>query len=78
MSSASSYDVRGYSFPADVQQCGECAALVLKSNASVHLDWHAAVAAETASKIANAIAESRAAAPSARRRRPGPPTWAGS
>ena len=77
MSSVTFHDVRGYFFPADVQQCGECAALVLKSNASAHHGWHDALAAETNSKIANAIAESNAAARPIKRRPPGP-SWMGS
>jgi hypothetical protein len=62
MSRVTFHDVRDYFFPEDVQQCGECAALVLKSNALTHHGWHDALSAEISSKIANAIAESKAAA----------------
>ena len=64
MPQASLHDIRDYRFPADVQQCGECAALVLKSNASFHAGWHEAITAETNRKIADVMAE--------RGRRPAP------
>jgi len=78
MPHASLRDIRDYRFPADVQQCGECAALVLKSNASFHAGWHEILAAETNRKIAEAIAERRATARSVRRQPAGPPQWLGS
>lgn len=51
MSRVTFYDVRKYVFPADVVQCSECAALVLKSDASTHHRWHDALAVGTGSKI---------------------------
>jgi hypothetical protein len=61
------YDVSNEQLAGNVQQCGECTALVLKSNAGMHAGWHEWLAEEISRLAREAIADHIAA------RQPGRP-----
>jgi hypothetical protein len=51
------YDVSDEQLAGNVQQCGDCAALVLKSNATNHGGWHEWLAEEITRLAREAIAD---------------------